>query len=99
MAALATSLVESTADAQSARNSVFPDNATSPVVGLMLMSFSMALDHFIRLTGNPVRLVSPTLVAFADALGPLKDRTTRPIVKWMLCSNFCAGSLSLCRTP
>ena len=81
MAALATSLVESTADAQSARNSVFPDNATSPVVGLMLMSFSMALDHFIRLTGNPVRLVSPTLVAFADALGPLTSESVAALAE------------------
>ena len=44
MAARAVALMECMADAQTARNAAFPDAVTSPVVGLLMMAFSMALD-------------------------------------------------------
>lgn len=53
MAGLAVALVECAADAQTARNSLFPEARDSPVIGYLLMACSMALDHFLLLPGNP----------------------------------------------
>ena len=71
MAGLAVALVECAADAQTARNSLFPEARDSPVIGYLLMACSMALDHFLLLPGNPVRGRCLHLVQLATTLGPM----------------------------
>ena len=75
MAALALSTMERVADAQLARNTIFPDNATSPVVGLLLMAVTAALDHWMLCGDNPVRSLSLTLVQMAAIIGPLASES------------------------
>ena len=76
MSALALAVVEGVADAQTARNATFPEAIGSPVIGLLLMSFSLALDHFLMSEGNPLRALSLQLVQFANALGQLACEST-----------------------
>ena len=75
MAALAMSLMERVADAQLARNTTFPESASSPVVAILLMSVTAALDHWMLWSDNPIRGLSLTLVQMTALLGPLASES------------------------
>lgn len=81
MASLAVSLVESVADEQAARNSCFPDGATSPVIGLLLMSVTAAMDHLPLCGDKPLRALSLTLVQMMLMLGPMASETTAALAE------------------
>eukprot|EP00435_Cladocopium_sp_Y103_P020513 s2457_g5.t1 len=66
---------------QIARNSVFPDDFSSPVVGLLAMAFSSSLDHLLLFPGNPLRFLAPGLVDFATTLGPLVCELTSALAE------------------
>lgn len=57
-------------DAQTARNSVFPEGADSPVIAVGFLAMSAALDHLLLYEGCPLRGLCPCLVSLAVALGP-----------------------------
>jgi len=76
MAALAIALMEQVADAQNARNSCFPEAIASPVVGLLLMAVTAALDHWTLSGDNPIRALSLTLVQMLAVIGPLAAEST-----------------------
>ena len=67
--------LESVVDAQSARNACFPDGASSPVVGLLLLSFTAAMDHMLLCGDSPLRALSLTLVQMMAILGPLASES------------------------
>ena len=71
MASLAYAAMAMVADAQNARNSIFTDSASSPVVILLVMTVTAALQQFLNWEGNPITDLSPTLVAFLNEMGPL----------------------------
>ena len=75
MAALAISLMERVVDAQCARNACFPDGASSPVVGFLLLSFTAAMDHMLLCGDSPLRAMSLTLVQMMAILGPLASES------------------------
>ena len=64
------------ADAQNARNSCFPEAIASPVVGLLLMAVTAALDHWTLSGDNPIRALSLTLVQMLAVIGPLAAEST-----------------------
>jgi len=76
MASLAIALMEQVADAQNARNSCFPEAIASPVVGLLLMAVTAALDHWTLQGDNPIRALSLTLVQMLAVIGPLAAEST-----------------------
>ena len=57
-------------DAQLARNSLFPEAAHSPVVGLGSLAVSAALDHLLLFENCPLRSRCQRLLNMAVALGP-----------------------------
>eukprot|EP00435_Cladocopium_sp_Y103_P045883 s2661_g13.t1 len=53
------------------RNAVFPDDFSSPVIGILAVAASSSLDHLLLYPGNPLRFLAPALVDFATTFGPL----------------------------
>jgi hypothetical protein len=76
MASLAMDLLEKVADAQQARNACFPEAACSPIVGLLLLATTAALDQWMLGDNNPIRGLSLTLVQMMMILGPLAADST-----------------------
>lgn len=50
--------------------------ATSPVIGLLLMSVTAAMDHLPLCGDKPLRALSLTLVQMMLMLGPMASETT-----------------------
>eukprot|EP00435_Cladocopium_sp_Y103_P014643 s1486_g3.t1 len=69
MSAAAYDLIGLICDAQTARNAVVPDDFGSPVVALLAMAMSSALDHLLLYPGCPLRFLSPQLVDLATTFG------------------------------
>ena len=62
-------------DAQYARNSLWPENASSPVVMLTLTSLCAALDQLMAFPYCPLPEMIPRLDAFVMGLAPLACET------------------------
>lgn len=69
-AALALWLVNLLLDAQTARNSLFPEAADTPIIAVGFLAMSAALDHILLYENCPLRGLCPRLVPLESALGP-----------------------------
>ena len=90
MAALAVDLMERVADSQTARNACFEEAASSPILGLLLMALTAALDHWMLSGDNPIRAISLTLVQMMAVIGPLASESTAAMAEGDF--NWCDGS-------
>ena len=81
MAALAIRTTEQVADAQCARNATFPDATESPVIGILLLSVTAALDHLLLFPDNPMRAFSLTLVQMLCLLGPMASESVSALAE------------------
>ena len=76
MAALAMRTLEQVADAQTARNSCFPDAATSPIIGYLLLSTTAAVQNLLQFPDNPMKELCVNLVQLFMMLGPMANEAT-----------------------
>ena len=76
-------------EAQTARNSLYPDLINSPVVIFTAMSLSMSLDQLLMLENVPLSNMVTSLVALAMTLGPLLADSVSPSAEG--CSDWSDG--------
>ena len=90
MAALAMDLMEKVADSQNARNACFPEAVSSPIVGILLLATTAAINQWMRDENNPIQSLGLTLVQMMAELDPLAAESMAALAEGDF--QWCQGS-------
>ena len=90
MAALAMDLMEKVADSQNARNACFPEAASSPIVGILLLATTAAVNQWMQGESNPIRTMATTLTQMMATLDPLAAESMAALAEGDF--QWCQGS-------